>query len=108
MANKSNEKENLRIGRLLQYARECQNLLQSDMVESTGLSKNHISAVERGNSKASIEMLLGYCTKLQTTPNTILGYSEDSIIPELKHLLLQMTSEEQHKLVEIIELIKKF
>lgn len=108
MANKSNEKENIRIGRLLQYAREYHKLLQSDMVESTGLTKNHISAVERGVSKASVEMLLGYCKKLEMTPNMILGYSDTNIIPELKQLLSDMSLEKQQKLVEILKMLKEF
>ena len=102
MANKTNEEENVRIGRLLQYARECHKLLQSDMVESTGLSKNHISAVERGVSKPSIEMLLGYCEKLETTPNEILGFTEDHILPELRMELSKMSASEQKKIPEIV------
>ena len=107
MSNKSNEQENKRIGRLLQYARETHKLLQSDMVESTGLSKNHISAVERGVSKPSIEMLLGYCEKLEMTPNDILGYTVDGIIPELQIELVKMDRNQQEKVVEIVKILNK-
>jgi len=47
------------------------------MMEYTGLTKNHISALERGVSKPSVETLLGYCKRLDTTPNDILGFNED-------------------------------
>ena len=84
MANRTIDEENVKIGRLLQDARESHGVLQSELCEATGLTKNHISAVERGVSKASIRMLLGYCEKIGITPNDILGYSELNLIPELQ------------------------
>ena len=107
MANKTNEEENVRLGRLLAYARELKNLNQVEMVESTGLTKNHISAVERGVSKPSISMLLGYCEKLNVTPNDILGYDSDGIIPELQQKLLELDQYEQEKILDIIKIIEK-
>ncbi len=107
MANKSNEEENIRIGRLLAYARESRKLLQSDMMEDTGLTKNHISALERGVSKPSVETLLGYCKRLDTTPNEILGFNEDKIIPELQIELSKMDSKQQEKILEIVRILKK-
>lgn len=107
MSNKTNEFENKRIGRMLQYARESHNLLQTDMVEATGLSKNHISAVERGVSKPSIEMLLGYCNRMKITPNDVLGYLEGEIIPELQQELSRMNQQQQKKVLEIIKLLNQ-
>lgn len=107
MANKSNEKENIRIGRLLQYAREMHGLLQSDMIETTGLTKNHISAIERGVSKPSIELLLGYCKKIGITPNDILGYSENKILPELQFELSKMNNRQQEQILEIVKILSK-
>lgn len=105
MANKSNEEENKRIGHLLAYARESQKVLQSDMTESTGLTKNHISALERGVSKPSVETLLGYCSKLNTTPNDILGFSNDKILPALKIELEKLDDTKQQKILEIIKIL---
>lgn len=78
------DEDNIRIGRLLQTAREQHRISQAALCDATGLSKNHISAVERGVSKASVKMLLGYCEKLDITPNDILGYDELNLMPELK------------------------
>lgn len=105
MANKSNEKENIRIGRMLAYARETHRLLQADMTETTGLTKNHISALERGVSKPSVETLLGYCERLNSTPNEILGFDDDKIIPELKIELSKMNSKQQEKILEIAKIL---
>lgn len=107
MANKTNEAENARLGRLLQYAREMKKINQSEMIQTTGLTKNHISAVERGVSKPSISMLLGYCEKLEVTPNDILGYHEEEIIPELRNELSKLNEKEQQKILEIIKIMYK-
>ena len=66
--------ENIYIGQLLQETRESRKILQSELCDSTGLTKNHISALERGVSQASIKTLMGYCDKLGCTPNDILKY----------------------------------
>ncbi len=107
MANRTIEEENLKIGKLLQDARESHGVLQSELCNATGLTKNHISAVERGVSKASIRMLLGYCQKIGITPNDILGYSELNLIPELQEILVNLDTEQQKKIVEMIKLMFK-
>lgn len=107
MANRTIDEENVKIGRLLQDARESHGILQSELCEATGLTKNHISAVERGVSKASIRMLLGYCEKIGITPNDILGYSELNLIPELQEMLNHMDIEQQKRIVDMIKLMSK-
>ena len=107
MANKSNEEENKRIGRMLAYAREAHRLLQADMMDTTGLTKNHISALERGVSKPSVETLLGYCKKLDTTPNEILGFNDDKIITELQIELSKMDRKQQETILEIVKILNK-
>lgn len=47
MANRIIDEDNVKIGRLLQDARESHGVLQSELCAATGLTKNHISAVER-------------------------------------------------------------
>lgn len=107
MTNRTIEEENLKIGKLLQEARESHGVLQSELCEATGLTKNHISAVERGVSKASIRMLIGYCQKIGITPNDILGYGELTLIPELQEILTHLNTEQQKKIVEMIRLMFK-
>ncbi len=107
MANRSIDEENVKIGRMLQEARESHGVLQSELCKVTGLTKNHISAVERGVSKASIRMLIGYCDQIGITPNDVLGYSERNLIPELQTLLSHMNDEQQKRIVEIIKLMTK-
>lgn len=102
------DENNIKIGSLLQSVRESHGIRQSELCEATGLSKNHISAVERGVSKASIRMLLGYCEKLGVTPNDILGYKEPGIEPELQELLGKMDTEKQNKIIRMIKLMEEY
>ena len=101
------DEDNIKIGRLLQTAREQRKISQAALCDTTGLSKNHISAVERGVSKASIKMLLGYCKKLNVTPNDILGYGELNLMPELKEVLSAMDMEQQQKVLDMIKLMMR-
>jgi len=107
MAKREIKEENLKIGKSLQKARESKKVMQSEMEQPCGLTKNHISAVERGVSMASVKMLLGYCEKLNMTPNDILGFTEDNIKPELKALLNDSSREEQMKIAEIIKIMRR-
>lgn len=102
------DENNIKIGSLLQSVRESHGIRQSELCEATGLSKNHISAVERGVSKASIHMLLGYCEKLGVTPNDILGYKEPGIEPELQELLGKMDTEKQNTIIRMIKLMEEY
>ena len=105
MSNKSNSEANIRIGRMLQSARESRKVTQLEMSKATDMSKNQISAIECGQSKASVELLLGYCKKLDMTPNDMLGFYDGEILSELKELLTKMTADEQRKIVSMIHLM---
>lgn len=107
MPKRNIDKENIIIGKMLKEARERHGILQSELCDITGLTKNHISAVERGVSKASIRMLIGYCNKIGITPNDILNYNDIFIIPELKEMLSTMSEEEQQHIVDILKVIRK-
>lgn len=106
MPNKTDADANIRIGRMLQTARESRNVTQKDMAVAVDISQNHISAIERGQNKASIAMLLGYCDRLDMTPNEILGFTDKDILLELKEVIHQMNTAEQQKLCEIARILK--
>ena len=107
MANKSDKNSNIRIGKLLQTARESHKLSQSALAKEIGMSTNHISAIERGSSKGSIDTLLGYCNALHMSPDEILGYKNNMILPELHDRLSQMPGPEQKKVLNIIKIINR-
>ena len=63
---------NNHIGRICQEYRLKNNLTQNQVAELTGLEPRHISQIERGLSKGSIDTLLKLCNAYQITPDVIL------------------------------------
>ena len=106
MSNKSDSESNIRIGSMLQAARESRKLSQAALAKQIGLSTNHVSALERGVSKASIETLLGYCRVLAMTPDEILGFSDD-IIPDLRNRIQNINASEQQKILDILNIMER-
>lgn len=68
--DKSNINEH--IGRICQEYRLKNNLTQNQVAELTGLEPRHISQIERGLSKGSIDTLIKLCNAYKITPDIIL------------------------------------
>lgn len=68
------EKKNINehIGTVFQEYRLKNNLTQNQVAELTGLEPRHISQIERGFSKGSIDTLLKLCNAYEITPDVIL------------------------------------
>lgn len=64
--------ENKHIGNKFQEYRLKNNLTQNQVSELTGLEPRHISQIERGLSKGSIDTLLKLCNAYKITPDIIL------------------------------------
>ena len=67
------EKTNItkHIGNKFQEYRLKNNLTQNQVAEITGLEPRHISQIERGLSKGSIDTLLKLCNAYKITPAII-------------------------------------
>lgn len=63
---------NRHIGKLCQEYRLKNNLTQNQVSELTGLEPRHISQIERGLSKGSIDTLLKLCNAYKITSDVIL------------------------------------
>ncbi len=63
---------NKHIGNKFQEYRLKNKLTQNQVAELTGLEPRHISQIERGLSKGSIDTLLKLCNAYQITPDIIL------------------------------------
>lgn len=63
---------NKHIGRICHQYRLKNNLTQNQVAELTGLEPRHISQIERGLSKGSIDTLLKLCNAYKITPDIIL------------------------------------
>ena len=96
-----------KIGSTLKYKRQEKHITQAQMAEHLGLTKNHISDIERGVHKLTIETFCGYCSLLETTPDELLEISDsDNIIPDLRNYLSKLSIDEQKKVLSICKLIK--
>ena len=60
------------IGKMCQQYRLKNHLTQNQVAELTGLEPRHISQIERGLSKGSIDTLLKLCDSYHITPDIIL------------------------------------
>lgn len=63
---------NIHIGKIFQEYRIKNNLTQNQVSELTGLEPRHISQIERGLSKGSIDTLIKLCNAYQITPDIVL------------------------------------
>ena len=63
---------NIRVGKNIQLAREEHHFTQEQLSERLGVTPNHMSAIERGVSGVSLELLEKLCE--------VLGVSSDSIL----------------------------
>ena len=63
---------NKHIGMVCLEYRLKNNLTQNQVADLTGLEPRHISQIERGLSKGSIDTLLKLCNAYQITPDVIL------------------------------------
>ena len=105
MSNRTNKDINERVGFQLREAREKAKITQKELAEYIKIGKNHIHQVETGKSKASVEILLGYCDRLGITPNEILEFGMGDISPKLVSQISSMTVSDQEKLSQILDLI---
>ena len=63
---------NMHIGKAFQNYRLMNNLTQNDVSNITGLEPRHISQLERGQTKGSIDTLIKLCNAYKITPDVIL------------------------------------
>ena len=62
----------MHIGKVFQEYRLKNNMTQNDVSDITGLEPRHISQLERGFTKGSIDTLLKLCNAYKITPDVIL------------------------------------
>ena len=104
--------ENKRLNKRLQDFRKEAHIQQQEMADYCGLSKNYLSAMERGINKCNAHVLISYAKKLNVSLDILTGLifsknGNDAIIPELKTVLEKMSHENQKKLLEILNILDK-
>lgn len=105
--------ENKRLNKRLQDFRKEAHIQQQEMADYCGLSKNYLSAMERGINKCNAHVLISYAKKLNVSLDVLTGLQSsikpdtNTIIPELKTVLEKMSHENQKKLLEILNILSK-
>lgn len=100
---------NIRIGKNIKKCRNAAGLTQEKLAERLGLTTNHISLIEQGNSGISIETLINICTVLGITSDSILFERDD--IPKLDSVVEKIKTLEPadcEKLLDVINLLIKW
>ena len=97
----------MELGKRLQECREKRHVTQLEMAAACGLSKNYISAMERGINKCSAQTLIAYASKLDMSLDEIVGTAKVPIIPALKKALEEMDEGQQEKVFQMIQLMSQ-
>ena len=100
----------IKLGDRIRFYRQQAKLSQEELAEATELSNVHVSKIENGNTKHSVEIIVNIATTLRITPDLLLIDS----LPEhpqnkndLNTLLLECTPEEVSILVDNFTGLKK-
>lgn len=97
---------NVRVGGNIQQLREERHYTQEELSEKIGVSPNHLSAIERGVSGISLELLEKLCQVLSTTADYILfGPNAAEANGEELRKLLQSIDQGQTEIVRLRQAI---
>lgn len=100
-----------KIGERIRQIRKEQGVSQEKLAEKTDYSITHISHIETGSSKASIEAILRIAAALECTPNDILCDSmagaKDTFLHEITEQLADCTEYEIRIVSDIVNATKQ-
>lgn len=94
------------LGKKLQDARQKHQITQAQVAKFCNVSRNYVSAMERGVNMPSAKILIQYAELCKTTVDDIINPGQ-TIIPELKEELINMNIVDQKKILEIIKILKR-
>ena len=103
--------ESKRLNKRLQTFRKEAHIQQQEMADYCGLSKNYLSAMERGINKCNAHVLISYARKLNVSLDNLTGLDsdksepEENIIPDLKAAISAMSHRDQEKLLKILHIL---
>lgn len=93
----------IEMGNRIKLRRKELRLKQSELAEKLDISNNHLSSIENGREKPSLDILLCICEELRVTPDyLLLGSIHSNNVPQDILDGLRLCSEED------IELTRKF
>lgn len=101
------EEQFITMGRRIRLRRNELGLTQNKLAELLGISNNHLSAIENGREKPSLEKFVILCEMLKTTPDfLLLGNLHSCNVSQNISDNLRLCNAEDIKLAEqIVELL---
>lgn len=97
------DKQYIEMGKRIKIRRKELNIKQNEFAELLGISNNHMSSIETGRQKPSMDTFIGICEELRVTPDyLLLGNMHAGNIPQDISDKLRLCSSSD------IELAKKF
>ena len=93
-------------GQRLQSYREKAGITQQEMADACGLSKNYISAIERGIHKCNADTFITYGLKCSVSLDVLAGNgSSGSVLPALNNELASLDETQQSRVLDMIRLM---
>ena len=99
-----------KLGDRIRFFRQQEKLSQEELSERSGIGVVHISNIENGNTKPSVDVIVNIASALNVTPDQLLIDSLSETPQnknDLNSLLLDCTPEEVSILVENFTALKK-
>ena len=99
---------NIRVGANIQWLREERHYTQEALSELLGVTPNHLSAIERGVSGISLELMAKLCEVLQVSADHILfGHSDAEMNQAEFAVLVRGICQTQLQIIETMQTISK-
>ncbi len=99
-----------KLGARIRELRLYQKMTQERLAENVNVTSKHISNIENGVSKVSVETLINIANSLNTTMDYILQDSiscDGSIEKEISNLLKDCSKEKKERLIEYLRSVIK-
>ena len=91
------------LGSRIAKRRVDRGIRQNELAEKVGISNNHLSGIEHGTAKPSIEVLASICNELDVTPDYLMmGVMRSNNVPKEITDGLRLCSGQDLELVRVI------
>lgn len=64
--------QSIDMGKRIKLRRKELNIKQTELAETLGISNNHMSSIETGKQKPSLDIFVNICTQLNVSPDYLL------------------------------------
>ena len=106
--NRKEKDDAINFGRMLKQYREESQITQLEIAKAAGLSKNYISAIERGVHKCNAQTFIVYAKKCNASLDVMAGLTiNHNIDVRLVRKIERLSLTEQAKLAQILDIITK-